>query len=33
VLARAGFVPGRHRGRALVDAACALAGGRLSQVS
>lgn len=27
VLARAGFVPGRHRGRALVDAACALAAG------
>lgn len=27
VLARAGFVPLRHRGRALVDAACALAAG------
>jgi hypothetical protein len=27
VVARAGFVPVRHRGRALVDAACALAAG------
>ncbi|MGH3751462.1 MAG: hypothetical protein ACRDRP_02000 [Pseudonocardiaceae bacterium] len=27
VLPRAGFVPGRHRGRALVDATCALAAG------
>jgi hypothetical protein len=27
VLARAGFVPVRHRGRALVDMACALAAG------
>jgi Transposase DDE domain group 1 len=27
VVARAGFVPLRHRGRALVDAACAMAGG------
>ena len=27
VVARAGFIPGRHRGRLLVDAACALAGG------
>ena len=27
VVARAGFVPLRHRGRALVDAACALAAG------
>ena len=27
VAARAGFVPGRHRGRLLVDAACALAAG------
>jgi Transposase DDE domain group 1 len=27
VLARAGFIPGRDRGRALVDAACALAAG------
>ncbi len=27
VVARAGFVPVRHRGRALVDATCALAAG------
>lgn len=27
VVARAGFIPLRHRGRLLVDAACALAGG------
>jgi hypothetical protein len=27
VLARAGFIPGRDRGRGLVDAACALAAG------
>ena len=27
VLARAGFMPVRHRGRALVDAACTLAAG------
>ena len=27
VMARAGFVPLRHRGRALVDAACSLAAG------
>ena len=27
VVARAGFVPIRHRGRALVDATCALAAG------
>ena len=27
VVARAGFIPQRHRGRLLVDAACALAGG------